>query len=87
VVTTPPTIFLAALVAAELITAGSHTVLATTEGTILTLAAVAPWLFGCTVACLIAGLLRGLPRCVRDLRAQLNGRIDAEDGPATAGSA
>jgi hypothetical protein len=86
VVTTPPAIFLAALVAAELITAGSHTALATTEGTLLTLAAVAPWLFGCTIACLIAGLVRGLPRCIRDLRAQLNGR-DAEDDRATASSA
>jgi hypothetical protein len=87
VVTAPPLIFLSALVGAELITAGNNTALATAEGTILTLAAVAPWLFGCTIACLIVGLLRGLPRCVRDLRAQLNGRIDAEDEPATAGSA
>jgi hypothetical protein len=86
VVSTPPAIFLAALVATELITAGSNTALATTEGTLLTLAAVAPWLFGCTIACLIAGLVRGLPRCIRDLRAQLNGR-DAEDDGATASSA
>jgi hypothetical protein len=86
VVTAPPAIFLAALVATELITAGGNTVLATTEGTLLTLAAVAPWLFGCTIACLIAGLVRGLPRCVRDLRAQLNGR-GAEDDRATASSA
>jgi hypothetical protein len=87
VVTTPPAIFLAALVAAELITAGSNTALATTEGTLLTLAAVAPWLFGCTIACLIAGLARGLPRCIRDLRAQLNGQADPEDDRATARSA
>jgi hypothetical protein len=87
VVTTPPLIFLVALVAAELITAAGSTVLATAEGTLLTLAAVAPWLFGCTLACLIVALLRGLPQCVRDLRAALGGRTSAEGAAVTPGSA
>jgi hypothetical protein len=77
VVSTPPLIFLIALVSAELITAGNATALATAEGTILTLAAVAPWLYGCTAAVLVIGTVRGLPSCIRNLRAELSGRGDA----------
>jgi hypothetical protein len=73
VVTTPPAIFLAALITAELVTAGGSTMLATAEGTILTLAATAPWLIGVTVACVAAAMVRGLPRCVQDLRTAVAG--------------
>jgi hypothetical protein len=79
VVTTPPLIFLISLLGAELITAGSSTLLATAEGTMLTLAAVAPWLFACTAGCVAVAMVRGLPRCIRDLRAGLNGRPNAAE--------
>ena len=42
-------------------------------GTLLTLAAVAPWLFAGTAGAVVIALFRGLPRCVRDLRAGLHG--------------
>jgi len=42
-------------------------------GTLLTLAAVAPWLFAGTAAAVAIALFRGLPQCVRDLRAELRG--------------
>jgi len=83
VVTTPPLIFLIALLSAELITAGGSTALATAEGTMLTLAAVAPWLFACTAGCVAVAMVRGLPRCIRDLRAELNGRPKATGGGAS----
>jgi hypothetical protein len=82
VVITPPLIFLLALVSAELITAGGATALATAEGTLLTLAAVAPWLYGCTAAVLVIGTVRGLPSCIRNLRTELAGRGDAADNAA-----
>jgi hypothetical protein len=78
VVITPPLIFLVALVSAELIIAGGASALATAEGILLTLAAVAPWLYGCTTAIVVIGMFRGLPGCIRNLRAELSGRGDAE---------
>jgi hypothetical protein len=74
VVIAPPVIFLAALVAAQLATATGSTLLATAEGTVLALAAASPWLFACTAGCLVLALARGLPRCIRDLGAELSGR-------------
>ncbi|MDQ2877322.1 MAG: hypothetical protein M3Y33_21935, partial [Actinomycetota bacterium] len=74
VATTPPAVFLIALVATKLMTAGGNTVLAAAEGTLLTLAALAPWLFGVTIASLAAATVRGLPRCIQDLRTALAGR-------------
>ena len=73
VVTTPPVLFLVALVGAELATAKGSTVLATAEGTALALATSAPWLFAGTVACVVAALARGLPQCVRDFKVELSG--------------
>jgi hypothetical protein len=46
-------------------------------GTLLTLASVAPWLFAGTAGAVAIALFRGLPRCVRDLRAELRGRAPA----------
>jgi hypothetical protein len=74
VATTPPAIFLAALLAVKLMTAGGNVVLAGAEGTLLTLAAIAPWLFGVTIAYLAAATVRGLPRCIQDLRTALAGQ-------------
>ena len=72
--TSPPALFLVALVAAELVTATGSTLLATAEGTLLALATCAPWLFGATVAGLVLATVRGLPQCVRDLRGELGGQ-------------
>jgi hypothetical protein len=82
VVTTPPALFLIALVAAKLMTTGGNTVVAAAEGTLLTLAALAPWLFGVTIACVVAATVRGLPRCIQDLRTALAGQDAAAQGQA-----
>jgi hypothetical protein len=74
VVTTPPLIFLISVVCGELITDWSATMLATAAGTLLTLAAVAPWLLAGTAGCVALAMVRGLPRCISDLRAGLAGR-------------
>jgi hypothetical protein len=73
VATTPPAIFLAALLAVKLMTAGGDVVVAGAEGTLLTLAATAPWLLGVTIAYLAAATVRGLPRCIQELRTALAG--------------
>jgi hypothetical protein len=77
VVTTPPLIFMIVLVGAELLTSRAdtvrHTLTSAAEGIILTLAAVAPWLFTGVIIGLIIALFRGLPQCVRDLGAELRG--------------
>jgi hypothetical protein len=74
VATTPPAIFLAALLSIKLLTAGGDAVLGGAEGTLLTLAAIAPWMFGVTIAYLAAATARGLPRCIQDLRTALAGQ-------------
>jgi uncharacterized protein DUF6542 len=77
VVVSPPLIFLVAVVCAEGLSSSAATdragLLSAAEGTILTLAAAAPWLFGGEVLGLALALFRGLPQCVRDLRAGLRG--------------
>ena len=77
VVVAPPLLFLIALVGIEVLTShadtAKHTLTSAAEGTILTLAAVAPWLFSGVIAGLAIALFRGLPQCVSDLRTQLRG--------------
>jgi hypothetical protein len=76
VVTTPPALYLGMLVIAQLLTAtGRSTVLAALEGTLLALAATAPWLLVGTLVYLAAAMLRGLPRCVADLRLAIAGEV------------
>jgi hypothetical protein len=81
IVISAPIIFLLAEIIAQLATAqGSSsrgTVISMLEGTILTLASVAPWLFAGTVICVAAAMMRGLPQCIRDLRAGLRGEAGA----------
>ncbi len=76
-VISPPLIFLIALICSEALTShgGSfaHTLTIATEGTFLTLAAVAPWLFCGVIMGIVIAMFRGLPQCVRDLRAELRG--------------
>jgi hypothetical protein len=73
-----PAIFLTAEVVAQLAvepTFKHHgTLLPVAEGTLLTLAGVAPWLFAGTAASLVIAMFRGLPQCVRSLRSDLTGR-------------
>jgi hypothetical protein len=77
VVTSPPLIFMIALVITEALTthaAGARrTIESAAEGTVLTLAGVAPWLFAGVVIGLIIAITRGLPQAVRDLAAELRG--------------
>ncbi len=81
--TTPPAIFLAAVAAGELITLHLDHV-ALTPGLVLadvflTLSTAAPWLFGGVAGALVIAMVRGLPRCVRDLRAQLMASVLGEE--------
>jgi hypothetical protein len=85
-VTTPPLIFLVAVVCAETLTSPGSTFAASAgavaAGTILTLSAAAPWLFGGVLLCLIIAMVRGLPQCVRDLQANLGGQGAAAERPS-----
>jgi hypothetical protein len=78
-VITPPLVFMAALIIAELLTSHEdtvrHSLTSAGEGIVLTLAAVAPWLFSGVVIGLVIALMRGLPQCVRDLSAELRGDL------------
>jgi hypothetical protein len=72
-----PAVFATAEVLAQFATqsGGRHGLaLPVAGGTLLTLAAVAPWLFAGTAVVVTIALFRGLPRCVRELRANLSGR-------------
>lgn len=75
VVTTPPVIFLAAVTCGELITLHLNHVAASAglvlAGIFLTLSAAAPWMFGGLAGALVIATVRGLPQCVRELRAEL----------------
>jgi hypothetical protein len=91
VVVTPPLLFFIALVGVEVLTshAGTvkHSLTSAAEGTILTLAAVAPWLFAGIIAGLAIALFRGLPQCVRDLRTELRGDVGLRGPSAPTGPA
>jgi hypothetical protein len=77
VVATPPLIFMVALVITEALTVHAsglrRSVESVTEGTLLTLAGVAPWLFIGVVLGLTIATARGLRQCLRDLAADLRG--------------
>ena len=67
----PPLAFFVACVLAKLITSTGGT--AAAEGTLITLATSAPWLFLGTAVTILIGLRRGLLDNVRDLRQGLRG--------------
>jgi hypothetical protein len=77
VVVSPPLIFMVTLVISEALTthadSARRTVESAAEGTVLTLAGVAPWLFAGVVIGLIIAMTHGLPQSVRDLAAELRG--------------
>jgi hypothetical protein len=89
VTTTPPAIFLAAVLAGELITLHLDHVAATPglvlADVFLTLSTAAPWLFGGVAGALVIAMVRGLPQCVRELRAQLAGPVIGDQLPAGRG--
>ena len=76
VVIAPPALFLLALVVSEALTAqgtsSRGSMLSVLEGVMLTLAAVAPWLFGGTAAGVAVAMVRGLPHSFRELRSELS---------------
>jgi uncharacterized protein DUF6542 len=73
VVVAPPLLFGIAVIAVKAATATGAVLTATTEGTLLTLAGNAPWLFAGTGLALVIAWSRGLPQDIRDLRAGLRG--------------
>ena len=81
IVISAPFVFLLAEIATQALTAqGSSSrgsAMSVVEGTFLTLADVAPWLFAGTAICVGVAMTRGLPQCVRDLRAGLRGEVRA----------
>jgi hypothetical protein len=79
----PPLLFGIALVAVKAATATGSMVLSVAEGTAITMAEVAPWLFAGTVLALIIAWARGLRGCVRELRQDLRaaGRSPADRPP------
>ena len=86
VVVTPPLIFLVALVAFEAFTSHAdttkHALTSAAEGVILTLAAVAPWLFAGVIIGVVIALFRGLPQCISDLSTELRGDLGQRDPSA-----
>lgn len=73
VVVSAPAVFLLALIMTQALTAqgsSAHgSVYSVLEGTLLTLADVAPWLFAGTAIVVAVALTQGLRQCVRELRA------------------
>lgn len=82
VATTPPVIFLAAVTCAQLISMHLDHVAASAglvlAGIFLTLSTAAPWMFGGLAGALVIASVRGLPQCIRDLRAELTGSTLSE---------
>ena len=80
VVVAPPAIFLIALVITQMATAqgtGQHgKALSVLEGTVLVLAALAPWLLAGTAICVGVAIPRGLVQCARDLKRELREDIE-----------
>lgn len=91
VAVSPPLLFFIVVICVKALTASGNTLLSTVEGTALTLANVAPWLFAGVVLSLIVAWFRGLPRCVAELRRDLRpdlarrtaGTADAGDAGST----
>jgi len=85
----PPLLFCVALIGVKAGTATGNVALATAEGTAVTLAGVAPWLFAGTVLSLVIAWSRGLRERVRELRDELQPRrqpgppAGPRPGPAT----
>jgi hypothetical protein len=84
VVIAPPAIFMAAVILTQVVTAQGSSrhgrILSVLEGTLLTLAAVAPWLFAGTALGAGASATRGLRECVREVKAEFRREAGAGTG-------
>ncbi|HLI36196.1 MAG TPA: DUF6542 domain-containing protein [Streptosporangiaceae bacterium] len=79
----PPLVFFVACVCAKALTsAGTGSAV---EGTLITLASSAPWLFGGTALTVLIALRRGLAGNVRELRAGLRGEAGVQRRGAASG--
>jgi len=67
----PPLLFGITLLVVKAATATGNVVLSVAEGTAITMAEVAPWLFAGMALTLVIAWARGLPGCVRELRQDL----------------
>lgn len=90
-VVTPPLIFMIALVITEIMSSHADTLRRTltsaAEGIVLTLASVAPWLFGGMIVGVTVAACSGLPQCIRELRAGLRGGNGPDAAPRRAATA
>jgi hypothetical protein len=79
----PPVLFGIALLAVKAATASGNVVLSIAEGTAITMAEVAPWLFAGMVLTLVIAWARGLRECIRELRQDLraNGHLPTDYRP------
>jgi hypothetical protein len=71
VVVSPPLLFLGALVLVNAMTRSGGLFLSVVLGSVVTLAGIAPWLAAGMILTVIIAWVRGLPRCIRDLRREL----------------
>ena len=67
----PPLLFGITLLGVRAVTASGNVVLSIAEGTAITMAEVAPWLFAGMALTLVIAWARGLGGCVRELRQDL----------------
>ena len=86
VAVSPPLLFFRALIVVKALTAKGSMIISTVEGTALTLANVAPWLFAGVIVYVIVAWVRGLPQCVADLRHDLRPDL-AQPRSGTSGAA
>jgi hypothetical protein len=85
VAVSPPLLFFLALIVVKALTAKGSAIISTVEGTALTLANVAPWLFAGVLVYVIVAWVRGLPQCVSDLRRDLRPDL-AQPRPGASGT-
>jgi MFS family permease len=71
VVVSPPLLFLAAVILVSAVTVPGGLFMSVVVGSVVTLASVAPWLALGMVLTVIITWIRGLPRCIQDLRREL----------------
>jgi hypothetical protein len=67
----PPLVLTGALLFVGVVTGPGSLVLSVAVGSVVTLAAIAPWLAAGMVLTVVIACARGLPRCVRDPRRAL----------------
>lgn len=71
VVVSPPLLFLATVILVSAMTGPGGLFMSAVVGSVVTLASVAPWLAVGMALTLVIALVRGLPRCIRDLYREL----------------